>query len=148
MLKHIATGLLLAGMVAASSQCFAGQACEPLTPDHVAGMVGYPQVDNAMPIMDIVGTGPVQMYSAPVRGCEIPEAVIPSHLKGVVSADAAHNGWAYVYFPVPGDVATYAGWIDARRIAFSKHQPSADLPVYDEEVDKVFTRSRISGPNS
>jgi hypothetical protein len=147
MFGRITVPLLFAGLSFVSSSAYASDQCDNFDLSKASGVVKFQMKNDFMPTVDIIGDGPVQMYSAPMKGCEIREAVIPANLKDWVSADAAYNGWVSVTFPVPGDVATYSGWIDARRIAFSKHQLSPDLPVYDAEVDHVFTHSRISGPN-
>jgi hypothetical protein len=148
MFKHTA-GLLLVAI--SSGHAMATDRCSPVPPRQVEGhVVTYTRQHGLLPQMDVVGAGPVRMYTAPRKGCEFsdPEATLPAHAKAVVSADVAHDGWAYVYFPVPGDEITYAGWVDARRIAFSKDQPkpsgAAALSPTESGVpqDKTFDRSR------
>lgn len=148
MFKQIA-GLLLGAI--SFCHALAADRCHPVSPTQVDGhVVNYTRQHGFLPQMDVVGVGPVRMYTAPRKGCEFgdQEASIPAHAKAIVSADVAYDGWAYVYFPVPGDEITYAGWVDARRIAFSKAQtkPSGAaelIPIESKaQQDKTFDHSR------
>lgn len=123
MFNRITAPLLFAGLAFASSAAHASDQCDNFDLDKASDIVQYHRHNGFLPLVDVVGDGPVQMYSAPMKGCEIPGQYVPKSIHGVAAADITYNGWAYVLFPVPGDNRAIGGfWVEAKRVAFSKDQ--------------------------